>query len=131
MLSKGLRDEEKEEIDRALSTMQEMGFVPGLWEKEQRELLNEKLKKILDLSLNDIETTTTEDLLERLKNKGFEFSHYENFGDLLIKTIPLEPQEKEVALASHAIAVYEAAQKESKMFSFGLMQKINNAKSYL
>ncbi|MGB8703982.1 MAG: hypothetical protein WCD31_03015 [Gillisia sp.] len=131
MLSKGLRDEEKEEIDRVLSTMQEMGFVPDLWEKEQRELLNKKLEKILELSLNDIENIKTEDLLERLKNKGFEFSHYENFGDILIKTIPLEPEEKEVSLASHAIAVYETAQKESNMFSFGLMQKINTAKSYI
>ncbi len=73
----------------------------------------------------------SDDLLERLKNADFEFSHYEQFGDLLLNAIPMEPEEKESLLATHAAAVYETAQKESKTFSFGLIQKINNAKALI
>jgi len=131
MLSKGLRDEEKKKIDDAFIALLDIEFVPDLWENEQRNKLNEKLQVMLNITLDDIENMNSDDLLERLKNADFEFSHYEQFGNLLLNAIPMEPEEKESLLATHAAAVYETAQKESKTFSFGLIQKINNAKALI
>jgi len=131
MLSKGLRDEEKKEIDDAFVALLGIEFVPDLWKNEQRNKLNEKLQAMLNITLDDIENMNSEALLERLKSADFEFQHYEQFGDLLLKSIPLEPQEKESLLAIHTAVVYETAQKESKTFSFGLIQKINNAKALI
>lgn len=131
MLSKGLRDEVKEKIDDAFNVLIDIEFVPDLWKNEQRKKLNEKLQTILNTTLDEIENMNSEDLLEKLKTADFEFSNYEKFGDLLLKSIPMEPEEKESLLATHAAAVYETAQKESKTFSFSLIQKINNAKALI
>jgi hypothetical protein len=131
MLSKGLRDEEKEKINELFNSMLNIEFVPDLWKNEQRRLLSDNLKKILDLSLDDVEIQSNEVLLTKLKSADFEFSHYEQFGDLLLKSIPLESEDQKIQLAKKAVIVYEAAQQESKIFSFGLIQKINKAKSLL
>lgn len=131
MLSKGLRDEEKKKIDDAFIALLDIEFVPNLWENEQRNKLNEKLQAMLNITLDAIENMTSEALLEKLKAADFEFRHYEQFGDLMLRAIPLEPEEKESLLATHTAAVYETAQKESKTFSFGLIQKINNAKALI
>ena len=131
MLSKGLRDEEKEKINELFNSMLNIEFVPDLWKNEQRRLLSDNLKKILDLSLDDVEIQSNEVLLTKLKSADFEFSHYEQFADLLLKSIPLESEDQKIQLAKKAVIVYEAAQQESKIFSFGLIQKINKAKSLL
>jgi len=131
MLSKGLRDEEKEKINELFNSMLNIEFVPDLWKNEQRQMLSDNLKKILDLTLDDVEIQSNEVLLTKLKSADFEFSHYEQFADLLLKSIPLESEDQKIQLAKKAVIVYEAAQQESKIFSFGLIQKINKAKSLL
>ena len=131
MLSKGLRDEEKKKIDDAFIALLDIEYVPELWENQQRKKIDEKLQAMLNITLDDIENMNSDALLEKLKQADFEFSHYEQFGDLLLNSIPMEPEEKESQLASHAATVYETAQKESKTFSFGLIQKINNAKALI
>ncbi|HZJ35544.1 MAG TPA: hypothetical protein VFD29_02865 [Gillisia sp.] len=131
MLSKGLRDEEKEKINELFNSMLELEFVPELWKNEQRQKLSDNLKKILEFTLDDVETQSTEVLLEKLKSADFEFSHYEQFADLLLKSIPFEAEVGRSMLAKKAVAVYETAQQESKMFSFGLIQKINKARALL
>ena len=88
MLSKGLRDEEKEKINELFNSMLNIEFVPELWKNEQRQKLSDNLKKILDITLDDVETQSTEILLEKLKSADFEFSHYEQFADLLLKSLP-------------------------------------------
>ena len=85
MLSKGLKDEEKEKISELFNSMLNLEFVPDLWKNEQRQKLSDNLKKILDITLDDVENQSTEVLLAKLKSADLEFSHYEQFGDLLLK----------------------------------------------
>lgn len=131
MLSKGLRDEEKEKISELFNSMLNLEFWPDLWKNEQRQKLSDNFKKILDITLDDVETQSTEVLLAKLKSAELEFSHYEQFGDLLLKSIPFEPEVWQSQLAKKAIAIYETAQQESKIFSFSLIQKINKARALL
>lgn len=131
MLSKGLRDEEKEKISMLFNSMLDLEFRPDLWKNEQRQKLSDYLKKILYISLDDVETQSTQALLSKLNSADLEFSHYEQFGDLLLKSIPFEPEDRQSQLAKNAIAIYETAQQESKIFSFSLIQKINKASELL
>ncbi len=131
MLSKGLKDEEKEKISELFNSMLDLEFVPDLWKNEQRQKLSDNLKKKLDLTLDDVENQNTEFLLAKLKSADFEFSHYEQFGDLLLKSSPFEAEDQKIQLAKKAVVVFETAQQENKIFSFGLIQKINKARSLL
>jgi len=131
MLSKGLKDEEKEKISELFDSMLLLDFVPYLWKNEQRQKLSDNLKKILDLTLDDVENQSIEFLLAKLKSADLEFSHYEQFADLLLKSLPFEAEGRQSLLAKKAVAVYETAQQESKIFSFGLIQKINKARTLL
>lgn len=129
MLSKGLRDEENEKMNRLFNEALEMEFVPDLWKNQQREALNQKLRETLDLTLEDIEKIDSEELLKKLQELEFSFANYEQFGDLMIEVLPMESAEDQPKLAKTAVAVYEFAQRESQTFSFGLIQKINAAKA--
>jgi len=131
MLSKGLKDEEKEKISELFNSMLNLEFVPDLWKNEQRQKLSDNLKKILDITLDYVEYQSTEVLLEKLKSADFEFSHYEQFGDLLLKINSFEAEDQKIQLAKKAIVVYETAQQENKIFSIGLIQKINKARALL
>lgn len=129
MLSKGLRDEENEKMNRLFNEALDLEFVPDLWKSQQREALNRKLQDALELSLDNIEQTEPEKLLLQLKEKNFSFANYEQFGDLLMKILPFEAEENQPKLAKTAVAIYEFTQKESQTFSFSLIQKINQAKA--
>jgi len=131
MLSKGLKDEEKEKISELFNSMLDLEFVPDLWKNEQRQKLSDNLKKILDLTLDDVENQSTEVLLAKLKSADLEFSHYEQFGDLLLKSNSFEAEDQKIQLAKKAVVVYETAQQENKIFSLGLIQKINKARALL
>ncbi|MGA9327113.1 MAG: hypothetical protein WBV47_13770 [Salegentibacter sp.] len=129
MLSKGLRDEENQKMNRLLNEALEMEFVPDLWKNQQREALNRKLQETLNLTLEDIENSNPEELLKKLQDEEFSFANYEQFGDLMMKLLPREAAENQPKLAKTAVAVYEFAQRESQTFSFSLIQKINEAKA--
>jgi len=131
MLSKGLKDEEKEKISELFNSMLDLEFDPDLWKNEQRQKLSDNLKQILDLTLDDVENQSTEDLLAKLKSSDLKFSHYEQFGDLLLKSNAFEAEDQKIQLAKKAVVVYETAQQENKIFSFGLIQKINKARALL
>ena len=131
MLSKGLKDEKQEKISELFTSMLDLEFVPDLWKNEQRQKLSDNLKKILDLTLDDVENQSTEVLLAKLKSADLEFSHYEQFGDLLLKSKPFEAEYQKIQLAKKAVVVYETAQQENKIFSLGLIQKINKARALL
>ena len=131
MLSKGLKDEEKEKISELFNSMLDLEFVPDLWKNEQRQKLSDNLKKILDITLDDVENQCTDVLLAKLKSADLEFSHYEQFGDLLLKSIPFEAEGQKIQLSKKVVVVYETAQQENKIFSFGLIQKINKARALL
>lgn len=128
MLNKGLRDEEKEKVSKVFNQLLEMEFVPNLWENSQRQQVSEKFEHILKISLDEIEMSTNEQLCNLLKNANLDFEQYEQFGDILLKAIEVEEENKTSLLAERAITVYETAQKEGKIYSFGLIQKILQAK---
>jgi len=131
MLSKGLKDEEKEKISELFNSMLDLEFVPDLWKNEQRQKLSDNLKRILDITLDDVENQSTEVLLAKLKFADLEFSHYEQFGDLLLKFNSFEAEDQKIQLVKKAVVIYETAQQENKIFSFGLMHKINMARALL
>lgn len=129
MLSKGLKDEENQKVNELIGKMTEIEFVPDLWEREQRQKIDNKLQEILSFGLEDIESMNSESLLEKLKEQHFDFSNFEQFGDLILKIIPLEAEAHESHLAASAVAIFEFIQKESKTFSFSIIEKINQAKA--
>lgn len=129
MLSKGLRDEENEKINRLFNQVQDIEFVPDLWIKQQRELVNRVLMEATGLNLSELAAVETEDLYEKLRQKELSFSNCEQLGDLLMKVLPYEEEENRLKLAEKTVAVYEFVQNESKTFSFTLVQKINAART--
>lgn len=129
MLSKGLRDEENEKINRLFNQVQDIEFVPDLWIKQQRELVNRVLMEATGLNLSELAAVETEDLYEKLRQKELSFSNCEQLGDLLMKVLQYEEEESRLKLAEKTVAVYEFVQNESKTFSFTLVQKINAAKT--
>lgn len=130
MLNKNYRDEEKERIDAQLRSIMEMGHIPEEWE-EIRLNLDRKLKEALSIGLNEIENLPEEKLMEILANLDLEFSHYEALGDILLKSIELEAEEKQGDLAQKTLLIYKTAQEVSRTFSFSLTQKINEARSWI
>lgn len=129
MLNKGLKSEVNQKLNELIGKMLEIEFVPDLWEREQRQEIDDKLQVILSFGLQNIESITPESLLEKLKEQQFDFSNFEQFGDLLLKLIPLESEIYKSQLATSAVAIFEYIQKESKTFSFTMIQKINQAKA--
>ncbi len=130
MLNKGLRSEENERIDKIIASLLELGFLPEEWRKV-RNILNEKLKEGLGLSLNEIEQLSEEKLIEVLANLKLEASQYEAIGDILLNSIPLEAEEKQTDLAQKTLRIYQTSQEINKTFSFSLTQKINEARSWI
>ncbi len=128
MLSKGLKDEENQKVNELIGKLMELEFVPDFWENEQRKKVNELLFSTLGFTITDLETWTSAELLIKLKQLNFDFTNLEEFGDFLLKIIPFEDEQYESHLAKSTIAIYETAQIESKTFSFGLIQKLNQAK---
>ncbi|WP_456868135.1 hypothetical protein [Galbibacter sp. BG1] len=130
MLSKGLKDEENEQLSRILESLLNIEFVPDLWKKEQRQEVDKQLETAYLLSIKFIIETNVDILLEKLHTQNLSFENYEQLGDLLLKIIEVESKENQSNLAEKTIAIYEYAQLESKTFSFDLIQKIQKAQSY-
>lgn len=129
MLNKGLKDEANQKLNELIGKLTEIEFVPDLWEQEQRQKIDDKLQEILFFGLHDIESMNPESLLGKLEEQHFDFSNFEQFGDLLLKIIPLEDEIHKSHIATSAIAIFEYIQNESKTFSFNIIQKINQAKA--
>lgn len=131
MFSKGLIDEGKEKISELFKPMPYLEILPELWQNEQRQKPSDNLKKILDISIDDVETQCVEVLPSKLNSADLEFSLYEQFNDLMLKSNPFEPEHRQSQLVIKAIAIYETAQQETKIFSFSSIQKINKAQALL
>ncbi|MCM4155077.1 hypothetical protein [Gramella sp. AN32] len=130
MLSKGIRDEENERINRMITHLLEMKFVSDSWLLEQKPKVDATLKEIIDLEIIEILKTSSEELLDILKSKNFQEDHYESFGDLLLNISDMEPQHQH-NLAEKSLAIYQFAQKQSNTFSISLNQKIQETKGPL
>ncbi|MGA8855310.1 MAG: hypothetical protein WB492_14140 [Christiangramia sp.] len=126
--SKSFRDEENEKAGEVLTGLLSEELMPDLWRKKQREKVNNALEEILEIGLSGLYEISPDILLLKLKEKRFNAEQYENFGDLMLNIALVEPDHQK-NLAKKAIFFYEYSQTESNTFSFGLIEKINNAKS--
>jgi len=129
MLSKGLKDEKKQEIEKALNVLLNWSFIPENWQKD-REYFSLKLKEQLGYSLDELIFINENNLKEAFLHKNFDVESYEKLADVLGKLLPFEKQENQKPLAEKIIFIYETAQEESKIFSFDRIQKINATKKY-
>lgn len=126
MLNKGLRDQESIRIDNILKVLHSLTFVPKFWNLEDILSLENELK---DLGMN-IETLNDFDekqLISHLERLHFDWNHFEIFADFLIAL----SKESQFDFSGKAIAIYDYVQKESKVFSFGIFNKIAAAKANL
>ena len=126
MLNKGLRDQESIRIDNILKVLQSLTFVPKFWNLEDLLQLENELK---DLGMN-IETLNDFDekqLISHLERLHFDWNHFEIFADFLVAF----SKESQFNFSDKAIAIYDYVQKESKVFSFGIFNKIAAAKANL
>lgn len=129
MLNKGLKDEENQKINELVGKLLGLEFVPEFYESEQRTKVNGLLFEELGFKISDLEVWSSEELLIKLKQLNFNFSNFEQLGDFILKIIPFEDEAYESHLAVLAVAIFEYIQKESKTFSFSIIQKINQAKT--
>ena len=131
MLSKGLKDEENKQMDKLFNELVEVEFLPDYWEKQQRQEVDEHLKDALGFGLSEVFRFSSEELLLKLKEQHFSSENYEQFGDLLFRISAFEPEEEEMILIRHSIAIYEFVQLQSGTFSFDLNQKLKEAREAL
>lgn len=131
MLSKGLKDEENQKINELIGRLINLEFVPEFYETQKRSKANGLLFEQLGFKISDLKSWSSDEVLQKLKELHFDFANLEQFGDFLLKIIPLEEEQQQSHLATHAVAIFEYIQIESKTFSFSSIQKINNAKMYL
>ncbi|MEM0576315.1 hypothetical protein [Flavobacterium polysaccharolyticum] len=126
MLSKGLRDKESTRIDNCLKQLHSLVLPPLNWNLDRKEALEVELKDFaMDLeSLNDF---TPEDLLLHLQRLHFDWNQMESFADFLMAFSPASP----FYFSEKALAVYRFIQKESKVFSFGIANKVTVLKGNL
>ncbi|WKW47026.1 hypothetical protein P3875_02910 [Myroides sp. JBRI-B21084] len=125
MLNKGLRDQEKIRIDNILKTLHTLVYVPK-WNEEAIPTIEEQLKNF-GLSLERINEISEDELIELLKRCHLDWNHQEQFADILVQM----SQKNQFPFLEKAIAIYNYIQAESKMFSFGINNKIAAVKANL
>lgn len=131
MLSKGLRDEENKQMDKLFNDLSEMEFLPDYWELQQRADVDKKLQEVLGIDLKKIESVTTKELFDMLKDLHFSSENYEQLGDILFRVSAFEPEAEEIVLINHTVALYEYSQKQSGTFDFRLDRKLKEAREAL
>lgn len=122
-LNKGLRDQESERISNILKKLNELINVPDF---DQNEIENQL--KFLGLNLETLLNFTSEELVLHLEKFHFDWENAERFGDLLVDFSEKIPENKS-SLKEKALVIYEYIQRESKVFSFGIFNKIDRVKT--
>lgn len=118
-LNKGLRDQESERISNILKKLNELINVPDF---DQNEIENQL--KFLGLNLETLLNFSSEELVFHLEKFHFDWENAERFGDLIMDFSEKIPENKS-NLKQKSVALYEYIQRESKVFSFGIVEKIN------
>jgi hypothetical protein len=126
MLNKGLRDQESIRIDNILKTLHSLTFVPKFWNLEDLLHLENELKD-LGMNVESLQSFNEEQLISHLQRLHFDWNHFEIFADFLIAL----SKESQFDFSEKAIAIYDYVQKESKVFSFGIFNKLAAAKANL
>lgn len=121
MLNKGLRDEEKIRIDNVLKTLRTLVFVP----QPLSHLDIENPLKEFGLSIENLDSSSNDDLISLLMNLHFDWDQLELFADILTEF----SKDENYNFEDKALAVYQYIQQESKVFSFGINTKITSAKA--
>lgn len=119
MLNKGLRDEEKIRIDNVLKTLRTLIFVPYPLNDLQKTEIENQLKEF-GLNIETLVDYSNDDLITLLMRLHFDWEQLEQFGDILIEF----SKEENHNFTAKALAVYQYIQQESKVFSFGINNKI-------
>ena len=126
MLNKGLRDQESIRIDNILKVLHSLTFVPKFWNLEDLLPLENELKD-LGMNLESLSDFDEKQLISHLERLHFDRNHFEIFADFLIAF----SKESQFDFSEKAIAIYDYVQKESKVFSLGIFNKIATAKAKL
>lgn len=126
MLNKGLRDQESIRIDNILKVLHSLTFVPKFWNLEDLLPLENELKD-LGMNLESLSDFDEKQLISHLERLHFDWNHFEIFADFLIAF----SKESQFDFSEKAIAIYDYVQKESKVFSLGIFNKIATAKAKL
>ena len=126
MLNKGLRDQESIRIDNILELLHSLTFVPKFWNLEDLLLLENELKD-LGMNVESLTDFSQEQLISHLERLHFDWNHFEIFADFLIAF----SKESQFDFTEKAIAIYNYVQKESKVFSFEIFNKLAVAKANL
>ena len=122
MLNKGLRDQESIRIDNILRTLHSLVFVPKL-DDEDFPAIDEQLKGF-GINLEKISEIAEEELIQLIQRCHLDWEQQERFADILVQL----SQQNQFHFLEKAIAIYNYIQTESKMFSFGIYNKIAAAK---
>ena len=126
MLNKGLRDQESIRIDNILKVLHSLTFVPKFWNLEDLLPLENELKD-LGMNLESLSDFDEKQLISHLERLHFDWNHFEIFADFLIAF----SKESQFDFSEKAIAIYDYVQKESKVFSLGIFNKIAAVKAKL
>ncbi|TDD99698.1 hypothetical protein [Flavobacterium cellulosilyticum] len=126
MLNKGLRDQESIRIDNILKMLHSLTFVPKFWNLEDQLDLENGLKD-LGMNIGSLQNFSQEELITHLQRLHFDWNHFELFADFLMAM----SKENQFDFTDKAIAIYDYVQKESKVFSFGIFNKLAAAKANL
>jgi hypothetical protein len=120
MLNKGLRNQESIRIDNILKKLMSLVYLPKFWNLEDLLYIENDLK---DLAMNfeSLNNFKEEELIVHLQSLHLDWSQFELFADFLVSF----SKESQFDLSQKAIAIYNHIQSESKVFSFGIFNKIS------
>jgi len=124
MLNKGLRDQESIRIDNILKVLHSLTFVPKFWNLQDLLVLENELKD-LGMNVESLSDFDEKQLISHLERLHFDWNHFEIFADFLMAF----SKERQFDFSEKAIAIYDYVQKESKVFSFEIFNKLAAAKA--
>ena len=126
MLNKGLRDQESIRIDNVLKKLMSLVYVPKFWNLEDLLYLENELKD-LAMNVESLQKFEEEELIAHLQRLHLDWNQFELFADFLVAF----SKENQFDFKGKALAIYNYIQEESKVFSFGILNKIAALKANL
>jgi hypothetical protein len=124
MLNKGLRDQETIRIDNILKVLHSLTFVHKFWNLEDILSLENELKD-LGMNIESLCDFDEKQLISHLESLHFDWNHFEIFADFLMSF----SKDNQFDFTEKAIAIYDYVQKESKVFSLEIFNKLAVAKA--
>ncbi|WP_281227320.1 hypothetical protein [Flavobacterium aquiphilum] len=123
MLNKGLRDQESIRIDNVLKKLMSLVYVPKFWNLEDLLYLENELKD-LAMNVESLQQFNSAELIVHLQRLHLDWNQLEMFADFLVAF----SKESQFDFKEKALAIYNYIQKESKVFSFGILNKLSALK---